>query len=405
MDGRLSVGGEVKALQDLKNSGKVKKGDTGYYVPLSPSSRGRIQMGEVTILFQFVTPPPKRPQPVLPSSMKGGWIQGVGGALMGMIALSALIQGGFVLYVQSQDWPEPKEMETSIPDRFVELSKKKKEPPEPEKKKKKAEPKESSEAEAKAEAPQPSPSPEPSNEDKKDDKKKKKDEMSPEEKAKQEAKRQRQMAKEVKNKTIIGQLGHVSKDGGGTVADVLSDGAGKKNMDEAFANSEGVTSGTGAEKSGLSTSGSSDAEGSGEATGIGELGKTSGAKEAGQARETGQKKEEKVEASMDLKQPAQKAGTGQLDSSSISSVIKRRASRIQQCYERQLKVNPKLSGKVIVNFTIGRAGRVTQSKAVTDTVGSGVGSCVAQVVKGFRFPRPKGGNVMVNKTFVFASGN
>ena len=406
MDGRLSVGGEVKSLAELKDSGKVKKGEHGYYIPLSPSSRGRVQIGEVTILFQFVTPPPERPQPVLPASMRGGWLQGVGGALMAMIALSALLQGGFVIYVQSKDWPEPKELSKRIPDRFVEIEREKEEKKiKPKKKKDKSKSKEEAEEAAEVDNPQPTPTPSPdNNEDSKDDKKKD-EEMSPEEQAKKEAKRRRQMAKEVKNKTIIGQLGHVSKDGKGTVADVLDEGAGQKTMEEAFKNSQGVEAGTGAEKSGRSTSGSSDAEGSGEATGIGELDKTSGAKEANKARETGQKKEEKVEANMDLKQPAQKAGTGQLDSGSISRVINRRASRIQQCYERKLKVNPKLAGKVIVNFTIGRAGRVTQAKPVTDSVGSGVGSCVAQVVKGFRFPRPKGGNVMVNKTFVFDSGN
>ena len=390
MSGRVSAAGEVKSLQDFRKAGKAKKGKDGYTIPLSPNSRGRVQIGEVTLLFQFVTPPPKRPQPVLPASMRGGWIKGMDRALVSVIAVSALIQVGFVVWVENQDWPQPKDLSQRIPDRFVEIEKEK-EPPKPKKKiKTKAIKGKTKEKKAKKE-------------DSKPKKKKKKKKMSPEEQAKKEAEKQRQMAKEVKNKTIIGQLGHISKDGG-TVADVLSEGVGKKSMDDAFANSEGVTAGSGAEKSGLQTSGSSDASGSGKAAGIGDLGKTEGAKKAQKGVKTGQKKEQKVQARVNLKTPERTAGTGNLDSSSIRSVIKRYSSRIQRCYERQLKVNSKAAGKVVVNFTIGRAGRVTQSKSITDSVGGGVGSCVARVIQGLRFPRPKGGEVMVNKTFVFEAG-
>ncbi len=400
MEGRVSGGGEVKSLDEFRESGKADKGEKGYTVPLSPSSRGRIQFGEVTLLFQFVTPPPKRPKPVLPASMRGGWIKGLDRILVAVIALSAALQAGFVIWVESQEWPEPKQMQKETLDRFVEIDrKKKKDEPEPKKKKKKKDETKAVQEKAKTKS-APSPDSSDSKDEKKDD-----EEMSPEEQAKKESERQRQMAKEVKNKTIIGQLGHVSKDGEGTVADVLEEGAGKKNMDEAFEDSEGVTAGSGAEKSGLKTSGSSDAEGSGEAKGIGELDKTSGAEKASKGVGTGEKKEEKVEANVDLKAPEETAGTGTLDSSSIRSTIQRYASRIQRCYERQLKKDSNAAGKVIVNFTVGRAGRVTQSQSTTDSVGGGVGSCVAQVIKGLRFPRPKGGEVMVNKTFVFEAGN
>lgn len=401
MEGRVSGGGEVKSLDEFRNSGKADKGGEGYTVPLSPSSRGRIQFGEVTLLFQFVTPPPKRPEPVLPASMRGGWIKGLDRILVAVIALSAALQAGFVVWVESREWPEPKQMKRETLDRFVEIDREKEEDePEPKKKKKKQKDETKAVQEKVKAKSEPSSESSGSDENKKDD-----EEMSPEEQAKKESERQRQMAKEVKNKTIIGQLGHVSKDGEGTVADVLEEGAGKKNMDEAFEDSEGVTAGSGAEKSGLKTSGSSDAEGSGEAKGIGELDKTSGAEEASEGVGTGEKKEEKVEANVDLKAPEETAGTGTLDSSSIRSTIQRYAGRIQRCYERQLKKDSNAAGKIIVNFTVGRAGRVTNSRSTTDSVGGGVGSCVAQAIKGLRFPRPKGGKVMVNKTFIFEAGN
>lgn len=402
MEGRLSARGEVNSLSELRHRGKSKEGKHGHYLPLPSSARGRVQIGEVTLLFQFVTPPPKRPQPVLPASMRGGWLKSLDRILVGMIAISAAFQMGFVIWLETQDWPEPKDTDRTIPDRFVKV-KEKDEPDKPEPKdRKKKKPKETKDAE-----PTKQKQPEKKAESNESEKKEQKEEdMSPEEQAKKEAEKQRQMAKEVKNKTILGEIGHVSKDGEGSVADVLSEGAGKKSMDEAFDSSEGVTTGSGAEKSGLKTSGSSDAEGSGEATGIGELDQTSGAKEAeeGGGVETGEKKEKEVQADVDLKQPERTAGTGTLDSGSIRNVIKRYSSRIQRCYERQLKVDSSAGGKIVVSFTVGRAGRVTNSQSKQDSVGGGVGQCVADVIKELRFPRPDGGEVMVNKTFVFEAG-
>jgi len=389
MSGRVSESGDVRSLEELAASGRAEKGDHGYVVQLSPSARGRVQIGEVTLLFQFVTAPPERPQPALPASMRGGWISGLESTLVAVIAISALLQGGFVIWVESQDWPKPKEMSKKISDRFIEIEddqeidKKKKQ-------KQKSEKSKSAKAKEKQKTSQQEPEP-------------KEKEPSPEEQAKKEAEKQRQMAKEIKEQTVLNEIGSVTEDGG-TITDALSEGVAQRDMEEAFEGSEGVTSGSGAEKSGLETSGSSDAEGTGEAAGIGDLKKTSGAKKAQQGQGTGEKQEQQVNAQVDLQQPADKAGTGTLDPGSIRNTIKRYSGQIQRCYERQLKKNNSAAGKVIVNFTIGKAGRVTQTNVQTDSVGGGVGTCVAGVIKGLRFPRPDGGEVMVNKTFVFEAG-
>jgi len=385
MSGRISDGGEVRSLREFEQAGKTEEGKHGRVLPLSPSARGRVQVGEVTLLFQFVTPPPERPQPALPASMRGGWIAGLETTLVAVIAISAILQGGFVIWVENQDWPQPKEMSKKISDRFIDVEEKE----EIEKDPKKQKSEKSKNAKAKSEKKEES-EPQP------------KEESSPEEEAKKEAEEQRQMAEEIENKTVLNEIGSVAGDGE-TITDTLSEGIAERDMEEAFEGSEGVTSGSGAEKSGLTT-GSSDAEGSGETAGIGDMGKTEGAKEAQKGQETGQKKEQQVNANVDLQQPADKAGTGTLDPGSIRNTIKRYSGQIQRCYERQLKKNNNAAGKVIVNFTIGKAGRVTQTKVTNDSVGGGVGTCVAGVIKGLRFPRPDGGEVMVNKTFVFEAG-
>lgn len=71
MDGRLSdAGGQVNTLEALKGKGSQNHGDY-YQVPLSDSARGKLSLGDLTILFQFVTEPPRQPKPMLPASVRG----------------------------------------------------------------------------------------------------------------------------------------------------------------------------------------------------------------------------------------------------------------------------------------------------------------------------------------------
>lgn len=399
MSGRVSLGDGVRTLEELIQQGKAKKSGDGYVLRLSPRARGKLKLGEVTILFQFVTPPPPRPKPVLPASMRGGWVKGVNPFLAAVMAISAVIQVGFVVWLESQDWPEQLDAANAeIPDRFVKIMAEP-EPEEPEIPEDQQEPEETEgegEAEAKQEQPRPQPKPKKQEtEAKKDDKPK-----TAEERAKAEAERRKRMAEEVRKSTILHQIGAVAGENG-NLADSLSEGAGETTMQAAFEGSEGMKAGElGAEKSGLRTSGSSDAEGSGSAAGIGDLGATSGAKEAGKGVKTGTKKEETVKARVDLKGGGQQIGTGKLDKNRLSSVVRRGISSIQRCYERELKKNPNAGGKLMITVTVGRAGRATSVQVNDGGIGGSMKSCTSRAVKRWRFPRPEGGDVTFTKTFV-----
>jgi hypothetical protein len=73
MDGRLSdSGGQVNTLDALKTRGATNHGDY-YQVPLTESARGKLSFGDLTILFQFVTEPPRQPKPMLPASVRGSF--------------------------------------------------------------------------------------------------------------------------------------------------------------------------------------------------------------------------------------------------------------------------------------------------------------------------------------------
>jgi len=71
MDGRLSdSGGQVNTLDALKSRGAQNHGDY-FQVGLTESARGKLSFGDLTILFQFVTEPPRQPKPMLPASVRG----------------------------------------------------------------------------------------------------------------------------------------------------------------------------------------------------------------------------------------------------------------------------------------------------------------------------------------------
>ena len=71
MDGRVSDGGgQVNTLDALKQRGATHVGDY-YQVPITDGARGKLSLGDLTILFQFVTEPPRQPKPMLPASVRG----------------------------------------------------------------------------------------------------------------------------------------------------------------------------------------------------------------------------------------------------------------------------------------------------------------------------------------------
>ncbi len=89
MDGRLSeTGGQIQLLEHVKSRGQ----DHGDYVsvPLSEHSRGKLTLGDLTILFQFVVEPPMQPKPMLPASVRGSIAERIDPRLSVILAISIL---------------------------------------------------------------------------------------------------------------------------------------------------------------------------------------------------------------------------------------------------------------------------------------------------------------------------
>lgn len=94
---------------------------------------------------------------------------------------------------------------------------------------------------------------------------------------------------------------------------------------------------------------------------------------------------------------------GALERSVIDSYIRRNLAKIRWCYERELAKSPNIFGRIKVKFTITKSGSVRNSNVIRTTMGnSTVEKCVAKAIKKIRFPKPKGGGiVVVNYPFVF----
>ena len=95
---------------------------------------------------------------------------------------------------------------------------------------------------------------------------------------------------------------------------------------------------------------------------------------------------------------------GSISREEIAKVINSHMHQIQQCYERALLHEPGLAGKLVIKWTIGLSGEVasvgTQNSSLKDP---GVGECILDKLKAWRFPRPQGGTVQVTYPFVFNS--
>jgi len=96
---------------------------------------------------------------------------------------------------------------------------------------------------------------------------------------------------------------------------------------------------------------------------------------------------------------------GGLDKSEVDAVVLENISQIRFCYNRGLRTNPGLQGKVISLFTIGSEGSVKASRLKDSTLAApDVEDCIKSRVAMWKFPKPRGGGeVTVNYPFLLKS--
>ena len=367
--GRIAVDDKVQELTTLRTGGGAKKSGGLWTFPLTDKVRGKISFGEVTILFQFVTAPPPARSPTLPVEMRRNPLRDMDWPFASIFAVTSVLFLVGILYLRSIPTIEVTEL-SQIEDRFAKMI-----APEYEKTPAKDEQKgETKKAEQKPEEKKPE----------------KKEEKPPDDSADAVAARKKEIQQKVGNKGVLAILGSLGKGAAkGAVADVFSQGqAVSGDIEGAFAGMGGIEVAQG------NNTTSRGGTGSGSSASIGGLA-TSGSGKVG----LGEKAETRVG---NVQSAAPDVDGGSLDPSAIAKVVKSRLTAVKECYERELKRNPQLAGKVVIRFTIEEDGRVAAVTVEESTLGDpAVGSCIVSRFERFRFPKPEGGAVTVSYPFIF----
>jgi outer membrane biosynthesis protein TonB len=100
------------------------------------------------------------------------------------------------------------------------------------------------------------------------------------------------------------------------------------------------------------------------------------------------------------------SGTGQVTEPEIEKALAKYLQRFQFCYEKALLSDASLGGKVTVQWTIETSGKAKSPKVVSSQLNNAdLHTCIGNVLKEIPFPKPKGGTVIVKKTFAFSSSS
>jgi hypothetical protein len=211
-----------------------------------------------------------------------------------------------------------------------------------------------------------------------------------------DAKKREEDRKIALNSGLLGML----KGGDSAVSNVFGPGGLGTGINNAMGGLQGSSMGDAGGAGGLGTRGTG-AGGGGNSLGIGGLGRGHGRGGGGYGNiDLGGRGKGRTRIV-----PGRTIIKGSLSKEEIARVIRRNFPRFKYCYEKQLNANPNLSGKISIYFTIAPTGSVASASVrETSMNDKTVENCTADVMKSLKFPKPKGGGiVVVTYPFVFSS--
>jgi hypothetical protein len=361
MTARIADGSKVTSI-DARDSGERARP-----IPLSDRARGKVTIGDTTVLFQLLRPPPPQPRPRLPPSIRRRVGAQIDPWFAVALAFTALLHVAFVVYLRQVDWPRRPSLE-EVPDRFIRQAMQLPRPKPPAPPTPAAETMPHPAPRPRAPGPiaqRPTPAPGKSHEE---------------------------IEREVNRLGLIPLLTARSADGTSAIDDVLSGGAVDRPLDEALKNVGGI---------GIASTDSLHnvqlGTGHGKVVDVNDL---RGIKGIDGARETGPVVERDVASRLKVDRPVLEGGHADLDS--IAREIRSRRKAIAACYERALKLKPTLTGKLVVRFSITAAGTISAVDFDDDTLGAPeVGACVRAIILRWRFAPPAEAPVELSFPFVF----
>ncbi|MFH1129880.1 MAG: AgmX/PglI C-terminal domain-containing protein, partial [Pseudomonadota bacterium] len=371
MDGRVSVQNQVLPLahvREKKMAEETKRRGTKkplFKLPLTEKSRGKVLLGEVTLLFQFVAPPPIQPRPQLPPSIRGSFFDKMDWTLASSFIVVAVINLTFLIYLHGVEIPR-KLSPDIVPDSFAEYLPTIEQPKVldiskltklGEKKVEKVAEKEGAKTAGKKNAGKPKQAPV----------------CDADCQAAKAEERRARLAQQVSRMGALALLGHMGKGSSGSATrDLLNQGDPGTEAVKAFRGVGGLTTSGRGRGGDLTGKGGG---GTGEGVDIGNLGgRVGGPGAVGTGGMVVERvpKGEVTSRNIDIE--------GTMDSDQVTKTIRRGMAAVRSCYQRALKRNPKLSGKISVRIAINAMGGVTRVEIDSDTIGD---AQVAACIKGY----------------------
>ncbi len=355
--GKVRVG--KKALSVAKLRERYGKGNA-CRIKLDPRSKGKLRIGQSTLVFQFGRPKPVAPKLPFPAIFKASVVGMVGALFVYSQLVSAGLLGPVFLWANFAEIPEQDEMD--IDERFlVAVGHKPADKPEDE-------PEEDEEAEDEL-----------AEED--EDIVEVKDKPKPELNKKLDKKPQKFSKAAVKQARSVGVarvLGTYGGDGPGTVFDVIQ--STDNRLGELAAAGMTTTVEANGPLGDLAPIGGDGIDLHGQLT------QTKGFDTGdGPAVDNGVKKRERKIKGRTKAKGTSSVGGG--DKKAIRATINHRTGALQHCYNKALRTQPDLSGKMTYTIMVSVMGSVTKVIVEEDTLGNGgVSACTKAKIKGWRFP-------------------
>jgi hypothetical protein len=353
--GKISLGKKAATITQLRK--RFGRGDR-LRVKLNPQAKGKLILGDTTLLFQFADPAPVPRREALPEGLINPWRLLAVNPLEAVVFLACLILlGGTFFYYGVIAEPTGG---GEIDKRFVDAMGIAKYEPEEE------EPEEPEEEV-------------------------KEDELALEEEEKEEDKEiedkiekivdkptkfSDEAMKEARGVGVARVLGTYGGPGEGTIFDVIQDT--ENNLGDLMADGTSIIDADAGTVSEYVPGGEGISAKGGMVKGDGIGG------EGGEALGDKTKTEKKIRPKMDS---ATDEIYGDVDKQAVQATIRRRTSALKVCYEKALRTQPNLKGKITYTISISTVGRVTSVEIEGDTLqDASVRSCTKAKIQGWRFP-------------------
>ncbi len=398
MTGQVALPDGIRKVDELRRHASATQTAAGWQVALPESSRGRICLGGVTLLFQFVAPPPAQPRPQLPAAIRAGWVKGIDWTYNGCLSafLAVAIAGvGYVEY----GYDPVVDNELALDDaRLVRLMASAPDvEPEPTPEAPTPDTAAAATAAPTAAPRHPAPDHRPAPPRPND----------PGQRAVAAADR----ATAAANRAV--EAATAAMNNSAEFAALVANGAAGSAQDTLQRG--GLMTGTARDLDGINgvrtASNATSVNRGSVASANGPGGRTLGGPglvtPTGDTIATGpvQVRERTIHGRVDVEPVETGPGEGTVNPNEVASVLRHELGGIRACYERELRNNPTLSGRLSVSFTLGASGRALHTTTSGLPAAPAVGTCVTSRVRGLVFPPVTDGTVDFTFPFTFDPGN